>query len=414
MLISTGDIFIAGKVSVDAVAALGVANGVVIPIFLMGMGLLHGISPRLAQKRGEGENIDRYLLSTLGYSCIVSILAISVLRLLLPVLPYLGFDSRLLPLVTEYIRIFSFSFIGAYIFQGVREFLQAREIVLLPNLFSLISVGLNLVLNYIFAFGELGVPAMGFSGLAIASILTRLFLAACVLILVRRSFTWYLASKEFFISLVKLSIPISLSIFLEVSAFSFASLIIATISSQQVAAHTIVLNLASLAFMIPLSISIALSVKSGNAFGSKNYILMKQWLVAGFKLSLSFALGLGFVYYVFSSELLSLFTSDSKLIMIGIPLLGVVALFQLVDAVQVVLAGFLRGMNITKLPLYVSFLGYWVIGLCGGSILTFYFDLKALGMWSGLALSLGVAALLLSLITRYYFKPLYNMQSEKA
>ena len=407
MLINTGDIYISGKLSVDAVAALGVANGVIIPIFLMGMGLLHGISPRLAQKRGEGENIDRYLLSTLTYSLTVALLAIGVLQLMILVLPRLGFDSRLLPLVSEYIRVFSFSFVGAYLFQGVREFLQAREIVFLPNLFSLLSVVLNLGLNYIFAFGKLGIPAMGFTGLAVASILVRLFLAVCVLILVRRSFTWYLTSKEFFISLAKLSIPISLSIFLEVSAFSFASLIIAVISSQQVAAHTIVLNLASIAFMVPLSISIALSVKNGHAFGMKDYTLMKCWLKAGLKISLSFAVGLGAIYYIFTSQLLSLFTSDIELLAIAIPLLGVVALFQLVDAVQVILAGFLRGMNITKLPLYVSLFGYWIIGLGGGTLLTFYFDLNALGMWIGLALALGVSAFLLAIITRHYFNPSY-------
>lgn len=402
MFISTGDIFIAGKISTDAVAALGIANGIIIPAFVTGMGLLHGISPRLAQKLGEGEEIEKYLFSNIAYALCISLIWIICFHLILPFLHLLQFDQRLLPMVREYIHLFSFSLIGAYIFQAVREYLQAKEIVFLPNLLMIISVGLNLVLNYVFVFGWQGVPAMGFSGLAIASIVVRILLALVICVVVIRTFKVIIVPVEYFISLLKLSIPIALSIFLEVSAFSFASLIIAIISSEQVAAHTLVLNLSALAYMVPLSISTALAIKVGHAFGRKDYTLMVAWLRSGLILSFVFSVLMASGYYLFAESLLSIFTDNSSLVSIAIPLLYMVALFQLVDGVQVSLVGFLRGINITKLPMVISFIGYWLVGLGFGAVLTFLFDMQALGMWVGLASSLVVTCIMLSFVTRRY------------
>jgi MATE family multidrug resistance protein len=405
MLITTGDIYVAGKFSTDAVAALGIANGVIVPIFLMGMGMLNGISPRLAQKRGAGEDINRYLSSVILYSIIVALLWIAVLHGLLPLLPHLGFDQRLLPLVRDYISLFSYSLFGAYIFQAIREFMQAKENVLLPNSLMVISVVVNVILNYIFVFGYGPISPLGFSGLALASIGVRGFLAISIFILVLKHFRFRIVELSFFTSLLKLSIPIALNIFLEVSSFSFASLIIATISAEQVAAHTIILNLSAIAFMFPLSISISLAIKSGHAFGQQDYLLMKKWLFSGIFISILFTAIVATIYSIMPAYWIGLFTADSTLISIAVPLLYVVAIFQLVDGVQAALVGFLRGMNMTKIPLVVSFIGYWIIGLGGGSYLCIHLHYKALGMWMALACALALASILLSSVTyRYYWR----------
>ena len=153
MLIGAGDVLIASKYSTNSVAAIGLANGVINPIFLFGIGLMMGISPSLARIRGEGKDTRQSLVTIIIYSFACSIVLTLLTLILNQTVPLLGFDAHIVPSIQSYIRIVAWSFPFAIVFQGIKEYLQAYEDVFIANAITIVDVIVNLIANYILVFG---------------------------------------------------------------------------------------------------------------------------------------------------------------------------------------------------------------------------------------------------------------------
>ncbi len=389
MLIGAGDTLVAARYSTETVAAVGLAGGIMSPLFVAGLGFMSGAAPILATKRGEGEkDIGKYLFSIIVYSVAVAVVVQLLLFAMFPLIPYLGMDEQLVPLVKEYTVLFSFSFLGAYLFQGLKEFLQSFEDVVVPNVLSIVAVFINIALNLVLVFGVEPVPEFGIKGLAFASILVRVFLAISVLIYAKKYFTSFSIQKKFLLEVLKLSTPIAFTIGVEVAAFSVSTIIVGNFGMIQTAAHNVVLTLASITFMVPLAISSALSVKVGYAYGEKNIDRVKQFIASGLFLSLTFMGMTGALFFFFPAFWIELFTQDTQVVTIGITLLYLVAMFQLVDGTQITLTGILRGLGETKSVFVLILVAYWVAGIPFGSYLAFYHRLGAQGVWIGLTIGL--------------------------
>jgi MATE family multidrug resistance protein len=405
MLIGTGDMLIAGRYSRESLAAIGLAISILNPIQISLLGLQFSIAPLLAQKRGQGEDVNQYFWTVLFYSFLVSIVS-GVLSLLTYFLvPILNYGPDLNRIIQEYILITSFSSIGLNLYQGIKEFYQSQEKTMAANITALGAAGFNLGINSIFVFGMWGVPSLKEAGLAWASLLCRTAMAVVLMILVFplwksvKKIKWEVM-KEFF----KIGFPISASLFFEIMAFCSVTLFVGYFAEDQVAANNLALNIGSLAFMIPLSISSAVAVKVGHAYGENNFNLIRVFSQVSLITSFFFAVLMGLGFYLYPEAIIQFYTSDVEVINWGTKLLFWIACFQLFDGAQVTLSGILRGLSVTRPSSIAIFIGYWIIGLPLGYFLAFKLKMEAQGFWIGLAISLAVVALMLSFVTLKEFR----------
>lgn len=401
MLIGTGDMIIAGRYSRECLAAIGLAISIANPIMISLLGFQFSISPLLAQKRGNGESIDDYFWTIMFYSLLVSVVSCALTFLSIYLVPWLDYGINLNNIIVEYLIITSFSAFGLCLYQGAKEFFQSQEKTMSANIIALLAVGVNLFFNYAFVFGKFGMPEFKETGLAWASLGVRLFMALALFSLTRKY--WKTSRKiqwSFIKEMSRLGGPISLILFFEIMAFCSVTLFVGKFAEIQTAANNLALNIGSLSFMIPLSISAAVGVKVGHAYGEKNYQSVVTYSQVSLFVSFCFALVMGSVFYFFPDVVISLYTDDVLVIDWAKKLLFWVACFQLFDGAQVTIAGILRGLSVTKAASYAIFFGYWIIGIPLGYYLGFHRGFEAQGFWIGLAISLAVVSIMLGMILR--------------
>lgn len=407
MLIGTGDMVIAGRYSRECLAAIGLAIAILNPIQISLLGMQFSIGPILAQKRGQGEDVDKYFWTIVAYSLLVSAFSCVVSLLTYPLVNVLDYGPELNRIIKEYILITSFSTFGLGIYQGLKELYQSQEKTLAANILALAGAAINLGLNYSLVFGSWIFPELKEAGLAWASLCMRLLMALAIFLVARhfwrerRYVDWTLV-KEF----IKVGMPVTASLFFEIMAFCSVTLFVGRFAEEQIAANNLALNIGSLAFMIPLSISSAVAVKVGHAYGEKSYNRVRLFGHMSLLASFCFTVMMGLFFYFSPSLVLGFYTQDASVIEWGKKLLFWVACFQIFDGAQVTLSGILRGLSVTRASSIAIFIGYWVIGIPLGYYLGFHTNMQAQGFWLGLALSLAVVAVMLSLVMRYKFDEL--------
>jgi MATE family multidrug resistance protein len=412
MLIGTGDMVIAGRYSRECLAAIGLAISIANPIQISLLGMQFSISPLLAQKRGNGEDIGPYFWTVLVYSLFISVVSAGLTFLSYKLVPLLGYGANLDGIIQEYLVITSVSSLGLCLYQGMKEFLQSQEKTVAANAVALGASALNVPLNYVLVFGAYGFPKLAEAGLAWASLTVRILMGAALFVAAR---SWWAGSRKidwgFMRELWKLGAPISVSLFFEILAFCSVTLFVGRFAEVQVAANNLALNIGSLAFMIPLSVSAAVGVKVGHAYGERNRAAIVRFAQVSLFASSVFTLAMGTVFYLFPHAIMALYTDDALVLDWAKKLLFWVACFQLFDGAQVTIAGILRGLAITRAASISIFVGYWLIGIPFGYYLGFYAGLEAQGFWVGLATSLAVVALMLGTVLR---RKLENLRFEPA
>lgn len=408
MLVGTGDMIIAGRYSRECLAAIGLAISIANPIQITLLGLQFSISPLLAQKRGNGESIEPYFWTVMVYSFFISIVSTLLTYLSFMLVPLLGYSQNLNAIITDYLIITSFSSFGLCLYQGMKEYLQSQEKTFYANLIAIISVGVNLFFNYAFVFGKFGMPQLFEAGLAWASLGVRMFMGVGLFIIghaywkYQKNINWAFMKEMF-----KLGGPVAGSLFFEILAFCSVTLFVGKFTEVQTAANNLSLNIASLAFMIPLSISAAVGVKVGHAYGEKNPHAVMTYSQVSLFTSFCFSVLMGSAFYFFPHYIMSLYTNDPEVLNWAKTLLFWVACFQLFDGAQVTIAGILRGLSVSKASSISIFIGYWIIGIPLGYYLGFHAGLEAQGFWIGLAISLAVVSLMLGMILRSKLKSLH-------
>ena len=210
---------------------------------------------------------------------------------------------------------------------------------------------------------------------------------------------WWRADWQRFAAIWKLGLPIALMILLEIGVFNAAVFVMGLIDRTSLAAHAVAIQIAAFAFMVPMGVAQAATVRVGLGLGAgdKGLITRAGWL--------AFAMGVGFMcttaltLLVFPRQLVGIFLdlhdpANTAIVTTAVSFLAVAALFQIVDGAQVVGAGVLRGLHDTRWPLVYAVIGYWVIGVGIGITLAFPMKLRGLGIWLGLASGLAVVAVL--------------------
>ena len=405
ILIGAGDVFVAARYSTNALASIGIANSIVSTIFLFGIGLLISVSPLLSNFRGARQEAKKYFLPTINFAMILALISSIIILSCIPIIDKLNYDSVLVPDIKKYMFICAFSTFGAYLLAALKEYLQAFEIVLFPNLLNLFGVLIHLALDFIFVFGLFGCPAMGTIGLAISTVLSRTILG---LVLLFYCFKFIRVRKykdyQYFINLLKIGFPIAISILLEVGAFNLITIVIGRVSGLFAAAQNLLIVITTATFMIPLAISNAIAVKVGFANGAQNYVDLKRYAVSGVMVSVGFMAICALNFILFPEFIIKIFTNDNSLIKISIPILLLAGFFQIFDGLQVSLSGVFKGIKKTNIVMLGNFTAYWVIGLPLGFIFAFNFHMNLFGFWVGATVAIFSLSMILLFIILKKFK----------
>lgn len=409
ILIGAGDVLIAGHHSTDTLAAISIATAITNCIQTFGIGLIASVSPLLSNYRGEKKSAKKYFFPTIRFSMVLGVIVMFAVLASIPLIDYLHFEAKLVPMIKEYMFVTAFATFGGYLHAALKEFLQAFEIVLFPNLVTVFSVFLNIALNVTLVFGLGPFPSLGVLGLAVASFIVRYFMGFALLIYCFRvmNFNDY-KDFEYYKSLIRIGIPISCAIMVEFIAFNSISIIMGRVSGVFAAAQNLVCTLTTVSFMVPLAISNAIAVKVGFANGAKNITDLKRYSFVGVVMSVGFMMLSALVFSSFPNFLVGLFTKDSNLIKISVPILYILSVFQVFDGLQVALAGIFKGMKRTGVVLVSNFVAYWLLSIPLGYTLAFHFNLNLRGFWYGLA---SAAVLLCIMMVFMLLKSIRKLES---
>lgn len=405
--IMAGDVFVAGKYSTDALAAVSISSAVTSLVFMFGIGLIISVSPVLSNRLGAKKSIKKFFYPTIRFSQVIAFFSMLLIMACIPLMEHMGFEEHLFPYIRIYTFVFAFSAFGGYLHAAIKEYLQAYEIVFFPNFIAIIGIFLNIAVNWIFVFGCGFIKPMGVLGLALASVFIRTFMGIALLIfcLVNFKIKNVVVPKKYFGILINVGLPISLAVCLEFLAFNSMAILMGRINGIYAAAQNIINVIASASFMIPLSISNAIAVKVGYANGAKNLIDIKKYSTAGVLLSVGFMACCGVLFALFPEFFAKIFTNDKNLIEIIVPIMYIVALFQCFDGLQCSLSGVLKGLKKTLMVSVADFIGYILVGISLGSFFAFKMKLNLFGFWIGIGISSACVGLVLLIeILRLYKK----------
>lgn len=402
MLMGVVDTLMVGHLGVNDLAALTFANSLFHIPFVFGMGLLTGISVFTSNSKGADDAAGvrgscrhgLYLAVTLG------VLLFGISWIVSMNLHSFGQPEEVARRAQGFFRILMASVIPGLASIALKNHADALNRPWPPFWIFLGGVALNVGLNWVMIYGNLGCPVMGFEGAAWATLISR------VAILVAMIF-WLLNAKGLrewvpyrwfrmphfpdLASLLSIGLPASFQMLCEVSAFSLAGLIMGRFGSTALAAHQIAITMAATAFMIPLGLSMALTVRIGEANGAGETLRLRPIAVSGWWLGAGYSLIAAILMLVFGKWVASLFITAPDVIALAGSLLMIVGFFQLFDSLQVASAAMLRGMRDARVPALMGFASYWLVGLPVGAGLAFGLKLGAIGVWWGLAAGLFVA-----------------------
>lgn len=401
------DTLMAGRLGPAELAAVALGSSVWSAIFLFSMGVLMAVPPSVAQLMGSDrrERIAPMARQALWLALGLSLVAMGVAANLRPLLEALEVEPEIVPTVVGYLRALSLG-IPALCGYLVLRFLSEGMGASRPTLyFGWIGLPVNVFANWVFMYGHFGLPALGAVGCGYATaVVWWAQLAGLALYVARRS---RYRGLELFSrleppdarrirELLGIGLPIGVALFIEGSLFSVVALLIGSLGAEAVAGHQVAINFAALTFMVPLGISMAITVRVGFAVGRGDPVGARRAAFAGSALALSSQVISASVMIFLPHQVARIYTDDPGVIAMAVSLLSLAAIFQLSDGVQVSAAGALRGLKDTRTPMLMTVVAYWLVGLPVGWILGFRFGLGAEGMWIGLIAGLSVAALLLA------------------
>lgn len=415
VMMSVCDSVMVGHVSAVSLAAAGLATVAFNVLFLFGVGVSYAITPLVAAADGEG-NHSR-IAEVLRHGLLIN----TVNGLLLAVLVVIGKKGLYFlhqpPEVIEesipYLSIITFSLIPLLIFQSFKQFAEGLSNTRVALAVVMATNVLNILLNYLFIYGNSVFPPMGLNGAGWATLISRVVMAVGIAVYVywaplfrkfRTAFSLARYSSKLVRTMLHLGIPSGVQFIFEVAAFDFSLVMMGWLGAKAQAAHQIAINLATLSYMTTAGLAAAATVRVGYFSGSKDGINVSRAAYSLLGMALVMMSAFALLFIVGRFWLPSLYVSDPEVIEIAASLLVIAGLFQLADGTQVVCASALRGVQDVKVPSVFIFIAYWVIGLPLGYWLGNTRGLGAIGIWSGLFIGLVLTALAMFMRLRYRLK----------
>lgn len=413
------DTVMMGWYGVSELAAVALASTFFVVIFLLGSGFAKAVMPLVAAATSNGDAIQVRRATRMGIwiSTLFALLTLPFFWFSGPVFLFLGQEVQLSANGQDYLRITGWSMPAALLVMVLGSHLSALGRARVLLWVTLAGAVVNAGVNWVFIFGNLGMPELGVRGAALASITTHGAMALLLALYAgfgrgMRGYALFAriwrADPEAFTQVFRLGWPIGLTMLAEVGLFAATSVMMGWIGERELAAHSIALQISSITFMVHIGISSAATVRAGHAWGQRDTYALRQGAFACLFLSGVMVALTILAFLWLPGPMIRLFIDPRdpalpQILAIATGLLAMAALFQLADAAQVVALGLLRGVQDTRVPMIQAVLAYWVVGLPAAYILGFPLGMGGQGIWLGLAIGLSFAGLMM--MTRFWRGP---------
>ncbi len=402
------DTTMAGHYSSNDLAGVAIGSSLWLPVYTGLSGILLSIPPIVAQLVGGNKKneVAFSIIQALYLAVIIAIVVIIIGSFVLePILNGMKLEASVHETAFQYLIALSYGIIPLFVYNVIRSFIDTLGKTRVTMIITLMALPINISLNYLLIYGAFGFPELGGVGAGYATAITYWLITAISLYIVNKKmpFSHYRIFKQFYaLSLTKwkeiliIGLPIGFAIFFETSIFSAVTLFMSNFDTITIAAHQAAINFASLLYMIPLSISMALTIIVGFEIGAKRSKDAKEYSWMGVSIAIFMAFISGVILFMLRSEVAGIYTKDSEVLQLTSQFLIFAIFFQLSDAIQAPVQGALRGYKDVNITFIMTLISYWVIGLPTGYMLANYTDWGAFGYWIGLIAGLAVGAACLS------------------
>ncbi|VUD58577.1 Multidrug resistance protein MdtK [Thalassocella blandensis] len=410
MAVFVTDTIMAGRYSAADLAGVAIGGAIWVPTFLFLMGTLSALTPTVAQLHGAKNYspIKHYVYQGFWQALFMSVPIVFLAQGVEPLFRLFNVDDAILPIANQYLCTVVLGLPAVLAFNVLRFYSEGLSLTRPALYASLIGLLINVPFNYVLIFGKFGFPELGGAGCAWASAFSFwvMFIFMAIYVKFKQDYQPYQLyqkiigiEKSRMAELFKVGLPIGGSHFVEASLFCVIAILLSSLGPVVVASHQIALNVSALMFMIPLSLSMGLTIRIGFLIGAGQSREARFTGFLGLAMSVAFALGSAMILFSFRYQIAALYNGSVEVIQLTGTLLVFAAVFQISDALQVTAAGALRGYKDTRMPMFIMLLSFWIISLPIGYTLSltdfFGSPLYAEGFWFGLVLGLTITSILL-------------------
>jgi len=412
VLVGLADNIMVGRLGAAPLAAVSLGNSFVFIAFSLGIGFSLAITPLIAEADGEnniekGRNIFQHSL------ILCTILGLSMFMMLLiatPIMKYMNQPPEVVTLAIPYLKIVAFSMIPLMIFQAFKQFTDGLSQTKYGMHATIIANIVNVVLNFVLIYGFWFFPRLELVGAAYGTLFSR-FAMLIFIILILNSKDKFLPyfkrlkfaeiQKSILTKIINLGFPTAMQMLFEVGIFTATVWLAGTLGTIDQAANQIALNLSSMTFMIAVGMGVAATIRVGNQKGLKNYLDLRRISFSIFLQVFMIEFIFAIAFFLLKDILPMAYIDNIAVIKTAASLLLVAGLFQLSDGFQVVVLGALRGLQDVKVPTYLTFIAYWIVGFPISYLLGKTYGWGSQGLWIGLLAGLTTSAILLFLRFNY-------------
>lgn len=409
MLVGLADTLMVGQIGATPLAAVSFANSIFINVLVFGIGISYALTPIVGKAFGKGdEETCRYWLRQgVLTNLIIGILLAFVGGGITFFMPMMGQEPAVVDEAIPYYILLILSIIPFQIFAGYKQFAEGLSNTKIAMLITLGGNLVNVGLNFILIYGYLGMPALGLIGAGWGTLISRIFMAIAFIWVFNR-FEYFkkyyhaagpYLSRDAFVRLFKLGLPIGMQAVIEVFAFSLGSIMMGWINAVSLAAHQIVLSLASVTYMMSSGLASATTIKVSIFRGQKDSVNIRNSAFASIHLVVLFMSSMGILFVIYREWIPQLFIQDPEVVSVAAGLMLVAGLFQVFDGIQVVSLGILRGLEDVVVPAIGAGVAYLLLAIPVSYWCAFTLELGPNGIWMGYLVGLGVVGVFL--LTRF-------------
>ena len=424
--VAFADNVMVGQLGTAELAAVSLGNSFVFIAMSLGIGFSTAITPLVAEADSannisQGKNAFKHglILCTL-----LSVLLFLIILLLKPLMYYMDQPKEVVELAIPYLNYVALSLIPLIIFQALKQFSDGLSNTKYPMYATILANVINIILNYLLIFGSFGFPKLGIVGAAIGTLFSRIIMVYFLWMIFKSkdkfrpyitNFNFKKIEQKISAKLFNLGFPSALQMFFEVGIFTAAIWLSGVLGKNPQAANQIALNLSSMTFMVGIGLSVAAMVRVGNQKGLNDFISLRRIAFSIFFLTFIIEIIFASFFLIFRDWLPTLYidgdtlvniNDNTEVVLIASKLLLVAAFFQIFDGLQVAILGALRGLQDVKIPAFITFVSYWIVGFPVSYYLGLYTSLESVGIWIGLFTGLFVASILLYIRFNYLSKKL--------
>ncbi|HIW13603.1 MAG TPA: MATE family efflux transporter [Candidatus Salinicoccus stercoripullorum] len=399
------DTMMSGRASVDDLAGVAIGSSFWAPVSTGINGILLAVTAIVANLMGadEKEKVNNTVTQAMYIAMAIAvIILISGVFFLDDLLDIMDLEPAVHHIAYHYLAGLSTGIIPLFLFSVLRNFIDAQGLTRISLYVISMSLPLNVFFNYSLIFGNFGFPELGGIGAGYATAITywliffiAVFMTFKVEVLAAFKLFRKMAvpSPEVMLHHLKIGVPIGVLLFVETSIFSLMTLLIGIMfTTDIIAANQIVLNFTTMLFMLPLSISMAMTIVIGFSAGGGRFRDARRYKMMGLATSLALISATSLLLFTFREQISYFYTDDPAVVTIASPLFLFAIIYQVSDALQALYQGVLRGYKDVIIPSFIAVISYWLIGLVAGYLLAAYTALEVYGFWIGISLGLTCAA----------------------